>query len=395
MRKASTSFLVLILAALFVSLNSYGQGERGPRHGWGRGQGRDHYNSQFSTQQTLREVVNQNLRSHERLRLSDLLRLSYYEGRELQVRSLSLSGRALGYGQVRLELLQHGRPIDTQLLSRHSGEIFFLIPSGPSVEELEISVSSEMFLGSVSAEVSTSRFPAPTPYPGYEQPVSAFSTISLHVNQSVRSSALISLDQLVRQQLRLTLEGAHIEEVSVLGQSLGYGRTATVQVEVNNRPVSDVRYFSGISRLESISLFSREEARSLGLIVTGDALISEVRVRIGRVRSRFPELPRSQRFVVSQEVSPRFPLELSRIIGLQSRRIRSITIEARALRSFQVQLSLLTSFGESQGTLFVGPQFIRATLPLRRSFSAQELRLEALSSVQIDAIEVEFDSGRF
>jgi hypothetical protein len=73
-----------------------------------------------------------------------------------------------------------------------------------------------------------------------------------------------------------------------------------------------------------------------------------------------------------------------------------VTIEARALRPVQVQLSLITSLGESQGTLFIGHQFIRATLPLRRSYSAQELRLEALSSVQIEAIEVEFESsGRF
>jgi len=403
MRKASTSFLVLALAVLFVSLNSYAQGERGRGHGHGRGQSRDDYNSPYPSQQTMREVVNQNLRSYERLRLSDLLRLSNYEGRELQVRSLSLSGQARGFGQVRLELLQNGRPIDTQLLSRHSGEVFFLIPSGPVVEELEISVSSEMFLSTVTVEVSSSRFPNPTPRPvpgpypnpGYEQPVPAFSTLTLQLNQSIRGLAVISLDQLIRQQHRLNLEGAEIEQISVLGQSFGYQRTATVQVELNNRPVSDARYFSSISRLETIDLFGREEARSLALVVNGDALISEVRVRIGRVRSRQPELPRTQRFVVSQEISPRFPLELSRIIGFQSRRIRSITIEARALRPVQVQLSLLTRFGESQGALFVGPNFIRATLQLSRAFSSQELRLEALSSVQVEAIEIEFESGRF
>jgi hypothetical protein len=395
MRKASTSFLILIFAALFVSLNSHAQGERGRGQGWGHGRGPrgDDFNSQIPGQQTLREIVNQNLRSYERLRLADLLRLSFSEARELEVRSLNLSARSLGLGHVRLELLQNGRPIDTQFLSRHSGEVFFLIPSGPRVEELELTASSEMFLSTVTAEVSSSRIPGPNPTPGYEQTVSAFSTLSLPLNQSVRGSALISLDQLIRQQLRLNLEGAEIEQISILGQSFGYGRTATVQVELNNRPASDVRYFSGISRLETIDLFSREEARSLALVVSGDALISEVRVRIGRVRSRFPEMPRTQRFIVGQVVSPRFPLELSSIIGFQPRRIRSVTIEARALNPMQVQLSLLTSFGESQGALFVSPNFIRGTLPLRRPFLSQELRLEAHSSVRIDAIEIEFESS--
>ena len=389
MRKASTSFLVLIFAAIFFSLSSFAQGERGRGHGWGRGHDRGDSIPSYPSQRTLREVLNQNLRPYERLRIADILRLSYYEARELQVRSLNFSGYSLGLGHVRIELLQNGRPLDSQLLSRHSGEVYFLLPSGPLVEELELSVSSDMFLGSVSAEVSSS----PYPTPGYEQTVTAYSTLSLHLNQSVRGSGLLSLDQLIRQQLRLNLEGAEIEQVTVLGQSFGYGRTATVQVELNHRPASDVRYFSSLSRQETIEIYAREEARSLALIVNGDAFISEVRVRIGRVRSRIPELPKTQRFVVGQEVSPRFPLELSRFIGFQSRRIRSVTIEARALRPVQVQLTLLTSFGESQGTLFIGPQFIRATLPLSRSFSAQELRLLALSSVHIEAIEVEFDSS--
>lgn len=402
MRKASTSFIVLIFAALFFSLSSFAQSERAQGHGWGRGHDRGDYASTYPSQQTLREVLNQNLRSYERLRLADVLRLTYQEAREFQLRSLTLSGQSFGFGQVQIELLQNGRPIDSQILSRYTGEIFFLIPTGPSIEGLEISVSSEMFLRTITAEISLSRFPSPVPgpnpypTPGYEQTVTAFSTVSLQVNQNVRGTALISLDQLIRQQQRLSLDGAEIEQVTVLGQSFGYGRTASIQVELNSRSASDVRYFSSIQRLESIDIYAREEARSLSLIVNGDALISEVRVRIGRVRSRFPELPRTQRFIVGQEVSPRFPLELSRIIGFQSRRIRSLTIEARALRSVQVQLSLITSFGESQGTLFIGPQFIRATLPLRRSFLAQELRLEALSSVQIEAIEVEFEtSGRF
>ncbi len=396
MTKASTSFLILIFAILFFSLSTYAQAQPPREQDSGTGQWREVRNSLYPSQRTIRGEVNQNLRPYERLRVSELFRLTYDESRELQLRSLTLVGQGHGY-RVRIELLQNGRMIDTQILSRHSGEAFFLIPSGPILEELEISVSSEMFLSTVSVEVTSSRYPGPgprpTPIPGSEQPVTAFSSLSLRLNQNIRGPALISIDRLLRQQLRLYLDGAEIEQVIVQGQSLGYERVASIQIELNNRPVSDVRHLKTISRLETYNIYSREETRSLDLKVNGDVFISEVQIRIGRVRPRFPDSSR-MRYIVGQEISPSFPIELSRFIGPVPRRIRSVLIEARAIRPMEVQLSLLTRYGESQGTLFVEPNFIRATLPLNRPFYASDLRLEALSFIHVEAVEVEFESSR-
>jgi hypothetical protein len=86
------------------------------------------------------------------------------------------------------------------------------------------------------------------------------------------------------------------------------------------------------------------------------------------------------------------PYELSRALGYERRMIRAITIEARSRGQLQAQLSLLTKYGESQGVLFIGPNQVKATLQLGRPMLAEEIRLEASSSILVEAIEVAFDS---
>lgn len=390
MKKASSSFLLVVFAALFVSLQSYAQISTDigrPGHRPNRPQPMPEM-PQMPQSEIMSEQVNTSMRSYERLRLSDLLRLSWQQQAGLEIRSLRILAQSLTPGQALLEVSQRGRILGSQSLRRQMSEASFILPHGTTLEGLELSSTSELYLSSITAEVERSRFPGG----GFEQQVSPHSLVTLQVHQSVRGFANISLDQLLRQQQGLTLEGAEIERVIVEGQPLGYGRAASVQVELNRRPVGEIKYLSLQQRQLPLQVHSMEEARTLGLIVNGDAQIFEVRIRVGQVRSRLPQGPQSQTFYVNQEVSSRYSLELMHIIRYDSRPIRAITIHARSLRNVQSQLSLLANYGESQGTLFIGPHSVRARLPLRRPMRAHELRFEAVSPILIQSLEIEFES---
>lgn len=372
MKKASSSFLVLFFAALLVSFNSFAQFSMGQN-------------------ETIRESVNQNLRSYERLRLSDLLRLSYQEQSSIEIVSLSISAQSLTNTQTQLQLTQHGRLLTSETVRRQMREIRLMLPARTMADGLELSAQGEIYLESITAEVSFSRMPGPGqgyPGPGYEQPAQPNSLITLHVNQSVRSYARIPLEQLARQQMGISLQGAEIERVVVQGQS-SYGRAASVQVELNGRQVGQSKYLS--AGQTPLPIETNETVRSLALIVNGDAQISEIRIRVGQVRNPGPQLPQTQRVYVGREVSSYSHLELSSLLGYESRLIRSITIEASASRYGQAQLEVATRYGEIQGVLFVSGNTIRATIQLRRPMAAHELRLQSMSPVHVSSLEIQFE----
>lgn len=124
-------------------------------------------------------------------------------------------------------------------------------------------------------------------------------------------------------------------------------------------------------------------------------MIETIAIRVGNVRPQrpqAPQIPQNQRIYVQQEVSPRLPLELSRLLGYDSRLIRSITIEARSMRGLNAQLSLLAGYyGEFQGSVMVGQYTARATLQLHRPMAAYELRIESYQPILIEALEIEFE----
>ncbi len=395
MKKASLSFLVLFFSAILVSFNSFAQHHEGRGHGRYRPE-RPDYNqpSTHSGREIIREQLNQNIRSYERLRLSDLLRLSYQEERNIEILSLTLTAQSNSYSSAQVEVSQFGRLLSSQIVSRQLNTINFYLPPRTLVDGIELSSTSEIFLSSVVAEVIINRGQGPI---GSGQ-VPSNSIQTLRLNQSVMGYGSFSLVDLVRQQLRLNLRGAEIQGVTVYGQTSRYGRETSVQLELNRRPVGVPQYLSRMGRQVELSVYSFEEVQDLNLIVNGEAQIFDVIIRIGHVRSERPTPgptgPSVQRFQIRHEISPVLPYEISRALGYERRAIQAITIEARSRGQLQSQLSLLTKYGESQGVLFIGPNQVKATLRLRRPMFADELRLEASSSLLVEAIEVEFESYR-
>ncbi len=394
MKKPSSSFLLLIFAALLMSFQSYaqisveigrGNGPRGPRPGQGQGQQPDYY----SQSEMIREEVRMNMRSYERLSLSQLLRLSYGQENGMEIITLSVRAQSLMNGPAQLELHQHGRLLSSQTVRRQANEIVFSVPMRTLLSGLELSSVSEIYLESITAQVQRSYGPGPGPGgPGYELPAQPNSLITLQVNQSARGHLRIPLEQLARQQMGITLRGAEIERVVVQGQSV-YGRAASVQVELNGRPVGQMKYLS--QGQTPLPIQSMEAVQSLALIVSGDAQISEIRIRVGQVRPEGPQYPQTQRIYVQQEVSSRYPLSLSALMPYENRMIRSVTIEARARVGGQSQLILSAIYGGQQGAIMVNQNQARATIRLARPMSASELQLLTNSVIQVEALEIEFD----
>lgn len=408
MKKPSSSFLLLVFAALLMSMQSYaqisveigrgnhgqGQGPRGPRPGQGQGQQPDYGYNDYSQPQSqmIREEVRMNLRSYDRMSLSTLLRLSYGQESGMELVTLSVRAQSLMNGPAQLELLQNGRPLSSQTVRRQLNEIVLVVPMRTLLSGLELSSVSEIYLESITAQVQSSYNPYPGPGPGYEQPAQPNSLITLQVNQSSRGYLRIPLEQLARQQMGISLRGAEIERVVVEGQS-SYGRAASVQVELNGRPVGQVKYLS--QGQTPLPLQSIESVQSLALLVSGDAEIREIRIRVGQVRPQGPQgpqYPQTQRVYVQQEVSSRYPLSLSGLLPYENRLIRSVTIEARSRVGGQSQLILSAIYGGQQGAIMMNQAQTRATIRLARPMSASELQLITNSVIIVEALEIEFDS---
>lgn len=379
MKKVSASFLVLFFAILMTSFQTFAQ--------------------VYRDSNVITERVGQSIRMYERLRLADLLRLSYDQQRNMEIKSLSVLASSL-QGQAQLELTQNGMPIASGTVRKQLKEVNLILSRPVSVEGLELSSASEIMLESITAEISLRGMPGPGPGPGpgprpdpRDQQVLPNSLLTLQVNQDIRGMGEIHLKQLVKQQMGLSLEGAEIDRVVVEAMPSGYGRAASVQVELNGRPVGIEKYLSTAQRRTPLQVQSFEEVRTtLKLLVRGDARIHTVLIRVGQVRPQQPQLPRIQRIQVNQEISRRMPLDLSRLLPYENRLIRSISIDARTSgRQAAAIVTLMSNMGEMIGTSYVSQMPSRQTIQLYRPLQASQIRIEADAQVIIDSLEIEFE----
>lgn len=302
MNKASLQFVVLFFAILFVSLQAHAQqreprgdrprderpqNERGPHDERRPQQPLPRYEEpRFpqpqprGQQQFITERVQHSLFMYQSLRIADLLRLSY-EAQDFQVTTLSLLAMSSrGNGQGIVEVLSHGRVIQSVVIRRHLNEVSILLPAMVSLSGLEIRGNEEMYIESISAQVERQhqmplpqeRLPAPN------------SLITVQIHQDFWAGGEVAIKRLVKEQLGLSLEGAQIQRVVVEAAPTRMGQAASVQVEMNNRLIGPVKYISGAQRRIPFPLNSYKEVRTLRLVVHGSARIETISIRIGQVR---------------------------------------------------------------------------------------------------------------
>jgi hypothetical protein len=363
MKKASSSFLVLFFAALLVTLQAYAREE------------------------VLSERVQQTLRDHERIPLSSLLRVSPFE--QIEVIALDVSAQNF-QGQGRVNMFSQGRMVGSIQFMRKLKEGRIQLPPSTFLEGLELSSQDEVFLESVSATIRRVRTPSPAPsYPSprVESPI-PHSMLTLQIHQQVRVRETFPLEQLVRQQLGVSLKGVEIQRVIVEGQPLRYGRGASAQVELNNRLVGLEKPLGG--RVTPLLIQTSEEVRSLRLQIRGDAQIEKIHIRIGEVRRR--PVPGNERVFIQQEISAGRSLDLARLLPYENRLVSSLILEARATRSYQAEVALLSSRGEFLASTLITQVPMRPVLKLYRPMPVRELQLESFSPVMIESIEIEFDN---
>ena len=235
------------------------------------------YQGGYSQPQVITERISQQLRMREVRRISELLRLTMSESMDLEATSITLVASAFR-NQAQIDISSRGRLISTQIVRRQLGTISFFLPTKVRLDDLEISASDDVLLDTMSVLAERS----------YRQPqgIQAVSGQMLHleVRQDIRIGGEIHLKQLVQQQLGITLDGAQIERIAVQG-IVTWGRSATVQVEMNNRLVGPIKTLSASQGVTPIPLNSYEEVRgSLKLLVRGDVSITQIHIRVGQVR---------------------------------------------------------------------------------------------------------------
>ena len=229
----------------------------------------------YSQTRVISQQLLQSLRSYETLRLSDVLRLSMNESRDLEVVSISLTAQSLR-NQATVDVLSRGRSVVVpQLVRRQLSQIRLQLPSLSRLDDLEITASDEVILDSIQVEVRSVIPQVVKPFAGQ--------LLTLQLSQSIRNGE-IPLKQLVKQQLGLSLDGVSIQGLTVVAQSIrGAG---TVQLEANNRAISNVKSVGGISRAVPLLLNSSLPIDgNLRLIVRGEVLVREVSIRVGQVRA--------------------------------------------------------------------------------------------------------------
>ena len=280
MNKASSSLFVLVLfAALATQANAQ---SREGRHGSGQGG----YGQQGSAQggygqpgpaQVITQRISQSLRMREVRRVSELLRLSMSESMDLNANSITLFASSLR-NPAMIQISSRGRMISNQIIQRQLSSVTILLPAQSRLDDLEISASDDMLIDTITVLAESSRLRR------QDMPAMSGQLIKLDLRQDVRMSAEINLKQLVQQQLGISLEGAQIERVAVQGQVLR-GRSATVQVGMNNRIISEVKTISEFQGVTPLPLGTMEEVRGdLTLLVRGDVFLSQIIIRVGQVR---------------------------------------------------------------------------------------------------------------
>jgi hypothetical protein len=384
MKPASSFFTLFLLGSLIANAAAQVQPQRnrpqGPRHPQGPG-----YQQPLPGQsQIISERVMQTIRRQERVSIAELLRLSPGEAQFMQARSLSIVASSLR-GQAQLDILSLGRPVGVpQLIRRQLSEVRVQLPLGTQLADLELVGSDDLLIETITAEVEEERFPGP----GQEMQPQPGEVLKLDIRREIRMGGELSLSQIVREQLGLTLEGAQIERVVLLG-AVSRGYSATVQVLLNGRLVGPMKPISQ-AMTTPIPIRSFEEVQSdLRLLVRGNVLIQQVNVVVGNVRPIVTQRP--ERVLVSREISAARPLELGHLMPHEQRLVSSITLEARTHRASQAQVELLSFSSQVLATAIVSQVPLRPRLQLLRPMSVRELRLQSFTPVIIDSLEIEFE----
>lgn len=217
----------------------------------------------------------QSLRSYETLRLSDALRLSMNESRDLEVLSITLTAQALR-NQATVDVLSRGRSVVVpQLLRRQMSQLRLQLPTLSRLDDLEIIASDEVILDNIQVEVRSS-------IPQVVRPMSG-QLLTIQVPQVIRNSE-VPVKQLVKQQLGLTLDGVVIEKMAIVAQAVR--GAASVQLEMNGRIMSEVKSVSTVARAMPLLMNSGIAADgNLRVIVRGEVMIREISIRVGQVRA--------------------------------------------------------------------------------------------------------------
>lgn len=232
----------------------------------------DPYDQRFPQNESVEARIQRSMIRGQRLRLSQ-----YLYPRQAGQEVLSLSIRAQAFSRLaQIQVLSRGLLIQTLQIGQFSQELQVRSYDMGSLDQLELVTYDDVYLDTVSAELESRYVPR-------EYPVAPNSLVQLRINQNMSYGGQISLDQLVRDQLGQSLQGAEIERVIVNGDPMGRSQ-ASVGVELNGRLVGPMKFLSIGQRMLPLQVNSFEQVRSLRLIVQGPAQITEVSIRVGRVR---------------------------------------------------------------------------------------------------------------
>ena len=226
--------------------------------------------------------------------------------------------------------------------------------------------------------------------PQREKQLSAFSTLHLRVNETIRTQGTIRLAQLIKQQYGAVMDGAEIQRVTVIG-GVTHHRQASLQLEINNRPAAMPKVLRRGQSMMQVD--SREEIRSFQLEVYGDAFIESVVVSVGMVRSHGPQYPYPSPYptaiAVHQMVNAQSPLSLATLLPYENRMVESLVIEAQS-RANEAELAALTDSEEFLGKVDVQGFGFRKVLKLKRPVMLRNLNLHSFSPVMVEKLEINF-----
>lgn len=402
MKFASWSLFVLVLASL-TSWESHAQRENRPE----RPDREDrrpqpqpqpipqpipsplpHYEDRHGQDQILSERIQQTIGRGQRLRLAELLR-SF--GQRAEVLSLSITAQSFN-GPAQLQLLSRGGIIEQLQVRRQLNEVRALSQLG-SLEDLELTSIEDIYIESITAQIRAARPQGPQyPQPMPEMQVAPHTLITVRVDQDVVNGE-IALKRLVKEQLGLSLEGAQIERVAVEGMQIGRSAPA-LHVEINNKIASNIAYLNSARRRTPLRVHSLEEVRSLRLVVSGPARISDINIRIGAVRPVYQPipvpvpLPVGIRLQVNQEITASYPLDLS-LFTREPAFVSALSLETNLRSRIAANLSVINRHGQIVGRAQISASVTHIVLTQPSKLS--DLRIFTEFPVHISGIQAELD----
>lgn len=327
--------------------------------------------------------VQESLRSGESLKISQWLRLSDSEARELV--GLKLRVRNQNGSSSSLSLLAQGRVLETtQVRSSYSEEITFHLSSEIHLETLRLICHGEVMVESISGVLRNYQDYGST----YLRQPEPEEMIQLHLNKVVRGGTRFQLSHMTQEMQGLTLEGAEIERIILIGRAESRTRTsASAQVLMDGRPVSGHELVNTYSDKTPIRILSSQSVtHSLELLVQGEMIVDAVLIKVGRV----------QRIRSSHEslIPIREILERGQTLSLApfSRRsppgVDRFTLQVTSLERYG-EIQILNSWGEIIMTETLRSGSSRVEIVLPRNTELREVSLRSWSRVMVESIEFE------